>query len=75
MRKAMRISAAIGALVLGLLTATGTTALAGPTAIYGPYATSTICLIEAHNGIATGKWNTAYCAQDGTPFWWIHADQ
>ncbi|MFI9051960.1 hypothetical protein [Streptomyces sp. NPDC053427] len=42
-----------------------------PDAEYGPYAGYEECWIAGNEGQQAGQWRSFFCAQNGTPSWWL----
>ncbi|SEG19253.1 hypothetical protein SAMN05444920_102148 [Nonomuraea solani] len=39
--------------------------------VYGPYASYEVCWVSGNQGQQAGQWVSYFCAQNGTPQWWL----
>ncbi|TYB69269.1 hypothetical protein FXF51_08555 [Nonomuraea sp. PA05] len=39
--------------------------------VYGPYASYEVCWVAGNQGQQAGQWVSYFCAQNGTPQWWL----
>ncbi|GAA1632007.1 hypothetical protein GCM10009733_031110 [Nonomuraea maheshkhaliensis] len=63
-------------LLAGLVAATGLALGVAATpataqSVYGPYASYEVCWVSGNQGQQAGQWVSYFCAQNGTPQWWL----